>query len=91
MIDEISLECFIYFCVFVQFAEPDRTGSSKKRRITRKQSEAETATKRRKATARRNTNTGNMPVQINSNISGTYHILYFILFVYSFNLCRRRV
>lgn len=66
--------------------EPDRTGSSKKRRCTRKQSEAETATKRRKATARRNTNTGNMPVQINSNISGTFSIDFYFICILSIYL-----
>lgn len=62
------------------FTEPDRTGSAKKRRCTRKQSEVETATKRRKATARRNTSTGNIPAQINSNISGTYYMWIFCQF-----------
>lgn len=45
--------------------EPDRTGSAKKRRCTRKQSEAEVASKRRKNAARRNTQTGNVSIQMN--------------------------
>lgn len=86
----ISLLSFAYYA---PLTEPDRTGSSKKRRCTRKQSEAETATKRRKATARRNTNTGNMPVQINSNISGTYSnfFLFLYIFFHLFMSRRRRI
>lgn len=61
--------------------EPDRHGSAKKRRITRKQSEAEAASKRRKTAARRNTITGKLHFTVTEKY---LHLRYFTKPIYDF-------